>query len=504
MDVVSEAVGVIGEQIAVLSKACDELSHRELIGLSAELTKMLRTVPALEHRVLARLLDETEPCRLGEKTWSAVLTTALRISSAEAKRRIARAQVLGPRRAMTGEPLAPLWESTAAAQAQGLLDVEHVAVIVKFHNALPSWVDVGTRAQADRHLARIGSGLGPEELAAAAAMLLIMINPDGAEPSERERARKRGIVIGKQRPDGTATINGVLTPEALAIWEAVFAKEAAPGHNNPDDQNDPDGQPGPGAADGQSGAGAADGQPGAAADANPGVSEAATDGKPDADAPSADTSSKSGRKTCRDTRSAAQRNHDAFVAVGRRLLESGNFGSHNGLPVTVIVSTTLQELETGAGVAVTGGGSLLPMPDLIRLAANAHHYLYVYDEHTGQSLYLARTKRLANAAQRIVLHARDRGCTRPGCTAPGYWCQAHHAVADFSDGGETNVDDMSLACPGDHRMLDNTEWSTRKNTTNQTEWLPPPDLDTGQNRVNGYHHPERYLLRDEEDEDEDP
>jgi hypothetical protein len=488
MDVVSEAVETIGAQLAMLSKACDEVSHRELITLLAELTKVLRTVPVVEHRVLARLMAETEPCRLGEKTWPSVLTTALRISSAEAKRRIARAQTLGPRRAMTGQPLAPEWEATAAAQAHGLLDAEHVAVIVKFHHGLPSWVDVGTRAEADRHLARIGSGLGPEELAAAAAMLVTMIDPDGAEPSERERARKCGIVIGKQRPDGTATISGVFSPEALAIWEAIFAKEAAPGHNNPDDHPDE------AAADGKSNETAADAESG----------EAAGGGKPEEAA--ADAGSGQDRRsaqTCRDTRTAAQRNHDAFVAVGRRVLESGKLGSHNGLPVTVIVSTTLQELEKGAGVAVTGGGSLLPMPDLIRMAANAHHYLYVYDEHTGQSLYLARTKRLANAAQRIVLHARDRGCTRPGCTAPGYWCQAHHAVADFSDGGETNVDDMSLACPGDHRMLDNTEWSTRRNATNQTEWLPPPDLDTGQHRINGYHHPERYLLPDDQDGDGD-
>lgn len=104
-------------------------------------------------------------------------------------------------------------------------------------------------------------------------------------------------------------------------------------------------------------------------------------------------------------------------ALLRRTHESGQLGSHNGLPVTVIVSTTVQELEKRAGVALTGGGSLLPMPDLIRLAAAAHHYLYVFDGHTGQCLYLGRAKRLANAAQRIVLHARDRGCTR-GRAAP--------------------------------------------------------------------------------------
>lgn len=160
--------------------------------------------------------------------------------------------------------------------------------------------------------------------------------------------------------------------------------------------------------------------------------------------------------------------------MGRLALCSGALGTHNGLPVTVIVSTTLQDLERAAGVAVTGGGSLLPMADLIRMAAHARHYLYVFDKHTGESLYLGRTRRLASPAQRIVLHARDRGCTRPGCTAPGYWCQAHHAVADWNNGGQTNVDHLTLACPTDHRMLDKTDWSTRKNAKGQTNGSRPP------------------------------
>ena len=44
------------------------------------------------------------------------------------------------------------------------------------------------------------------------------------------------------------------------------------------------------------------------------------------------------------------------------LLTSEALGSHNGLPVTMVISTTLQELESGKGYAVTGGGSLLPCP----------------------------------------------------------------------------------------------------------------------------------------------
>jgi hypothetical protein len=172
--------------------------------------------------------------------------------------------------------------------------------------------------------------------------------------------------------------------------------------------------------------------------------------------------------------------------------------------VTVIVSTTLEELDSGAGHGVTGGGSLLPMRDLIRLASQAHHYLTVFDDHTGVPLALARAKRLASPGQRIVLHARDRGCTRPGCTVPGYWCEANHDDP-WSTGGHTDVTTMSLTCGPDNRLLHETGWTVRKRKDGRTEWIPPPNLDTGQARINFYHHPQRYLVpedRDGADEDE--
>jgi hypothetical protein len=240
-------------------------------------------------------------------------------------------------------------------------------------------------------------------------------------------------------------ISGWLTPEARASLEAVLAKWAAPGMCNPADE-----------------------QP--CIDAQP---------------------SEQGAE--RDDRFPAQRNHDALLAMGRSVLSSGQLGQHNGLPATIIVSTTLQELESGAGQAITAGGSRLTMQDLIRMASHAFHYLVVFDQHTGEALHLGRSRRCASPAQRIVLLNRDRGCTRPGCTASGYQSQVHHAVEDWKNGGETNVDDLTLACGPDNRMIENTDWITRKRADGRTEWIPPPVLDTGQARVNDLHHPE-YML----------
>ena len=74
--------------------------------------------------------------------------------------------------------------------------------------------------------------------------------------------------------------------------------------------------------------------------------------------------------------------------------------------------------------------------------------------------------------------ASDRGCTRPGCTVPGYWTQVHH-VTDWENGGRTDIDKLTLDCGPENRMIEDAEWATRTNPRGQTEWHPPPEDDHG-------------------------
>ncbi|WP_230872297.1 HNH endonuclease signature motif containing protein, partial [Mycobacterium canetti] len=187
-------------------------------------------------------------------------------------------------------------------------------------------------------------------------------------------------------------------------------------------------------------------------------------------------------------------NHDGLLAGLRALIASGKLGQHNGLPVSIVVTTTLTDLQNAAGKGFTGGGSLLPMADVIRMASHAHHYLAIFDHGTPLALY--HTKRLASPAQRIMLFARDRGCTKPGCDAPAYHSQAHH-VQGWASTRRTDITDLTLACGPDNRLAEKG-WITRKNTKGDTEWLPPAHLDHGQPRTNTFHHPEK-LLRDDDD-----
>jgi hypothetical protein len=346
-------------------------------------------------------------------------------------------------------------EATAAAQALGAITAEHVTKIRDAMDRIPPGVDVVTRGQIEIDLVRLAAGVGPKELKDAADKVLFLLDQDGPAPDDTERARRRGLHAGKQGHDAMIPVTGHLTPEAWAIYEAIFAKWAAPGMCNPDD-------------------------------ATPCVS-----GTP------------SQEQITGDHRTLGQRQHDALIAVGRNTLESGVLGQHNGLPHTVIIRTTLQDLQARAGVGVTGGGTMVPIADVIRLASHSNLDLAVFDGVTGSALDLFRTKRIACPAQRIMLIASQGGCTKPSCTVPAYGCQVHHATQDWNAGGNTNINDLALACGPDNRLVDDDGgWSTTINAHGDVEWTPPPHLDTGQTRINHYHLPER-LLRPPEDPEPD-
>ena len=103
---------------------------------------MRRRLPAAEHQLINQLAQQATAEELGGKLSHAIAEWTL-ISRTEAGRRIREAADLGPRRALTGEPLAPMLAGTAAAQRAGKLGAGQVAVIRRFYHQLPGWVDAG-------------------------------------------------------------------------------------------------------------------------------------------------------------------------------------------------------------------------------------------------------------------------------------------------------------------------------------------------------------------------
>jgi hypothetical protein len=426
-DALDAAVTTVGELDVATADPITRL--RALERLETARRRLLATA----YDLVAGLAHE-DPADVGGPVHK-VIADWLRISCTDVRRRLREAEQLTPRTAITGEMLPPELPATAQVWRDGLLDPQHLKVIQTFVRDLPSDTPPETVESAERFLAEQATALRPDQLEKVANRCAVLINPDG-KFSDIDRARRRGFAWAPQRADGMSIGKLVASPELRANLDAWLARFAAPGACIPDNEI------------------------------------TCTADEPD-------------------TRSHAQRQHDALNALVRGQLGDPKLGRHNGLPVTVIVSTTLQELSAAAGRGVTGGGTVLPMRDLIRMASRAHHYLAVFDEHENRPLYLGRARRIASADQRLVLHAKDRGCTAPGCNVPAYWTEVHH-LDDWARGGRTDIDRLTLACKPDHTMVDKG-WRTIKLGNGDTQWIPPPHLDHGQPTTNDYHHPERIF-----------
>ncbi|RMH85105.1 MAG: hypothetical protein D6683_01480, partial [Actinomyces sp.] len=68
----------------------------------------------------------------------------------------------------------------------------------------------------------------------------------------------------------------------------------------------------------------------------------------------------------------------------------------------------------------------------------------------GRPLWLGRSRRLADTAQRIALALRDGGCVV--CGAPFAHTHAHH-VEPFADGGRTDIDQLASLCAHCHTQV---------------------------------------------------
>ena len=450
---VREALDVIDAALARLREcSTDEVGTAFRVEVADRLETQARLNRGLMYRVFGQIAEPPDgPDATGLPSGVKVrdvLRHRLRITAAEVTRRMKVAARICPRRSLSGQTLAAELPVLGAAVDAGALGEDHLREVCKAMDLLPKVVDAAGRARAETILVAHARVEDHQFVTAVGRMLAEELNPEGFF-DDTDRQNRRGLVLGPQRPDGMSRLSGDLTPEARAYLEAIAAA-VRPGHHLPDSDQT--------------------------------VVDGATD-----------------------TRTKSQRLHDAFAWGLRTALASGQLGSHRGLPVTVITTTTLAELEQAAaavadpslpmpGPARTGGRSTLPMRDLITMAGNgAIHYLVVFDNHSARPLYLGRSHRLATPDQRIVCYARDHGCTHPRCDAPGYHSEVHHAPVDFVDGGPTDADKLFFACGPSHKAATDGTYTTEITDHGRLAWTDG----TGPPETNRLHHPKELLADDE-------
>ena len=425
----------------------DVVGNNFRVDVAERLETQDRANRGLMYRFFGEIVDPPDGSE-GTPAVREMLSARLRITRGEIVRRFKLAARIRPRRSLTGPPLQPELPELAAAVAAGAVGEDHIRAVCRAVDVLPACVAPADVAEAERTLVHHATKLDAGVVIKLGQRIADYLNPDGLF-SDEDRARRRGLSLGPQGADGMSRLSGLLDPEARAYFEAIEAA-VRPGRHQPD----------------------------------------------------------SAEPQERDQRSPAQRCHDALKLGLETAISSGKLGMHRGHPVTVIATTTLADLNQAAHAVVdpsipmpapatTGGGSRLPMRDLICMASTAIHYLAVFDDHTERPLYLGRQKRLATADQRLICYARDRGCTRPNCLESGYRCEVHHSP-DWAQGGRTDADKLFFACGCDHGGASRGEWHTVVTDNGRLGWTDgngPPE-------INHAHHPEELLRGNPDPPDE--
>ena len=133
---------------------------------------------------------------------------------------------------LTGPVLPPELPHLAAAVEDGHLGDDHIAAVCHALDVLPSVVPDYKRDKAERILVRHARSQDAKFVTVIGRRIADHLNPDGLF-DDNDRARRRGLHLTPQGPDGMSRLSGWLDPETRAYLEAVNAA-VRPGRHQPD------------------------------------------------------------------------------------------------------------------------------------------------------------------------------------------------------------------------------------------------------------------------------
>ena len=178
----------------------------------------------------------------------------------------------------------------AAAVEAGAVGDDHIRAVCRAVDVLPGCVSPTDTTAAERTLVEHATKVDAGIVAKLGQRIADYLNPDGLF-SDEDRARRRGLHLGPQGPDGMSRLSGLLDPRGPRLLRGHRSRGAA--------------RPPP-------------------------------------------ARWQRSRPEARDDRTPAQRCHDALKLGLETAIASGGLGVHRGHPVTVVVTTTLAELNRAA------------------------------------------------------------------------------------------------------------------------------------------------------------
>jgi hypothetical protein len=419
---------------------CAVLNAAESLARLLASTQVVGAAEAA-HRSRSELGTDGLSQRHGQVKPAPFLERILRISGAEAGRRIHLGTALRGDTALSGEILEPRFPELAEAVAAGEVGVEAASTIVRALDAARRTASIENLTIAESGLVEHARRNPVEQVADLARAIRDRLDPDGVLPREEETRIRRGIQLGRER-NGIVPISGGLAPTSAALLKSAFDEANAPGAQ-PRFLSDQDRIAGT--------------QTGTDDDGNE-------------------------ITTLRDTRTRPQRQHDVLDG----LLKAGirNTGLENGQlrsTAEITAHVSLKDLEAHTGVGyVEGISEPVSINTIERLLCDAVFRKTVLGN-DGETLALGKAQYPFTSAQKKAIVARDGDTCVLDCDIPASWSDVHHVVEFNANGarGKTNVDNGVMLCGPHHDFVHHSDWQLSM-MNGIPHVLAPPGFDPSQ------------------------
>ncbi|WP_326960619.1 MULTISPECIES: HNH endonuclease [unclassified Arthrobacter] len=462
----------------------------------------------------------------GYRNTGEFLRARLRISAAEARRRLSLSGDLLPRQGFTSEPLPAVHAELGAAVAAGNIASRPAGTISLALDRVRHLCDTDTRDRMEHALTQTAAENDPDFLARVARSWVDAIDQDGAEPSEELLRQLQGVFLRKPR-HGLEHLEIFATTEQFEHLLTVM--------NTATNPRTPPTPPTTTAPAGSVGSTLDWALPGTSTSPGDGACDGGSDGGSDGACDGG-----RGGGVVLDLRSRPQKHLDGLVGACKVALTTGLLPATGGLRPQVMVTIDYRDLlarlrrtdETGngpeplndtetdnsseplngteplngsesrngtacgkgslsGGTAAHTGAMLFTGPvtaSTARKIACDADIIPVLLGSEGRVLDIGRATRIFPPHIRKALTARDQGCAFPGCTIPAPWCEAHH-ITYWSRGGTTGTDNGVLLCSHHHHIIHKEHWTIHLRTG--IPWfIPPPHVDPRQKpQRNHYFHP---------------
>ena len=417
----------------------------------------------------------------------------LRISSAEARRRLGLADAVLPRAGFGGQQLPPRYEELAAAVSTAQISSRAATTITLALDRARHFTTPAHTAQMEHDLTRTAVGNDADFLTRLAKHWAEAIDQDGTEPSEAALRQIQGAFVRRPK-HGLQHLEIFATAEQFETLTTAMNTAANPRTPAPVDGKAADGT---GNGNGAGGTGASGmGSDGAGSTEPASLAGWDTDGVPEIPL---------------DHRSQGQKRLDGLVGACQTALTTDTLPANGGHRPQILATINYRDLladlqhrqdaqwaqgakgpqpayagRANQGTALFAVGGPVNPATIRKIACDADIIPIVLGSQ-GRILDIGRASRVFPPHIRKAIMARDQGCAFPGCTIPAPWCEAHH-ITYWSRGGTTSTGNGVLLCSHHHHLIHKEKWIIE--VTGGVPWFkPPPELDPHRKpRRNNYFH----------------